>query len=142
MAALTGPRNTPRIGDDIHLYDFPIAANVCIYAGAIVSIDATLKQARPGRATVTDIAVGRAPKTYDNTGGPAAAFKIAVAGGIFRYNNSASGDLIAQADVGGTCYVVDDQTVAKTDNTGARPAAGKIIGVDADGVLVQIKHAS
>lgn len=141
MAALTQERNTPRMGDDIHPHDFPIAANVKIYAGAMVAIDATLKQARPARATATDKVVGRAPTTYDNTGGSAAGFTMAAEAGIFRYGNSSSSDAITQADVGNTCYVVDDQTVAKTDNSAARPAAGKIVAVDAYGVWVRLDHA-
>ena len=47
-------------------------------------------------------------------------------------------DLIAKADIGAICYVVDNQTVAKTDNSTARKAAGKIIDVDADGVWVEV----
>jgi hypothetical protein len=142
MAALTGERGTPRLGDDIHVYDFPIAANTKIFAGAIVCIDGTNKRAVPGAATATLKCVGRAPRTFDNTGGPAAAFRVPVESGIFRYNNSAAGDLIAQADVGNDCYIVDDQTVAKTSDTAARPVAGKIIDVDSVGVWVQLKHAS
>ena len=49
-----------------------------------------------------------------------------------------AGDLIAQADVGADCYIVDDQTVAKTNGTNTRSVAGKIIAVDADGVWVKI----
>jgi hypothetical protein len=140
MAALTAERNTPRLGADVNPYDFPIAANVKIFAGAMVAIDATNKRALPARATATDKVVGCARETYDNTGGARAAFRIRVFSGVFRFNNSSSGDAITQADVGGTCYVVDDQTVAKTDNSSARPAAGKIMDVDSIGVWVQVRH--
>lgn len=58
--------------------------------------------------------------------------------GIFQFANSASTNLIAKADIGATCYVVDNQTVAKTDNSSARAAAGKIIDVDAGGVWVEV----
>ena len=43
-----------------------------------------------------------------------------------------------QADVGADCYIVDDQTVAKTNGTNTRSVAGKIIAVDADGVWVKL----
>jgi hypothetical protein len=142
MAALTKARNTPRLGDDIHPYDFPIAANVKVFLGSIACIDGTNKRLVPGASTSTLKCVGRARDTYDNTGGPAAAFRCAVDSGVFRWDNSTSGDLITQADVGNICYVVDDHTVAKTDNSGARPAAGKVIDVDSVGVWVEMKHAS
>lgn len=141
MAALTKGRTTPRLGDDIHPYDFPIAANTKIWLGSIVCLDGTNKRAVPGAATSTLKCVGRARDTYDNLGGPAAAFRIAVDSGIFRYDNSLSGDLITQADVGNPCYLVDDHTVAKTDDSSARPVAGKIIDVDSVGVWVEMKHA-
>lgn len=142
MAALSAARNTPRLGADLNPYDFPITANVKIYAGAMVAVDATNKRAKPASATATEKVVGVVFDTYDNLSGAAAAFRIPVMSGIFRFNNSASGDLIAQADVGNDCYVVDDQTVAKTSDTDARPVAGKVIDVDSVGVWVQLKHAS
>jgi hypothetical protein len=142
MAALTKPRSTPRLGQDIAPYDFPIAANTRLWMGSIACIDGTNKRLVPGAATSTLKCVGRARDTYDNLGGAAAAFRCAVDSGIFRFDNSTSGDLITQADVGNDCYIVDDHTVAKTDNSAARPVAGKIIDVDSVGVWVEMKHAS
>jgi hypothetical protein len=58
--------------------------------------------------------------------------------GCFQFANSAAADLIAKSDIGATCYIADDQTVAKTDNSAARKAAGKVIDVDAGGVWVEV----
>ena len=44
---------------------------------------------------------------------------------------------VVQADLGKTCYIVDDETVAKTDGTATRSAAGKVVGLDSDGVWVE-----
>lgn len=41
------------------------------------------------------------------------------------------------ADIGSDCYIVDDQTVAKTNGTNTRSVAGKIMDVDAQGVWVR-----
>ncbi len=142
MAALTKPRSTPRLGQDIAPYDFPIAANTKVWLGSIACIDGTNKRMVPGSTATTLTCVGRSRDTYDNTGGAGAAFIACAESGIFRWDNSSAGDLIAQADVGNVCYIVDDHTVAKTDGTGTRSAAGKIIAVDAQGVWVQMKHAS
>jgi hypothetical protein len=57
------------------------------------------------------------------------------------FANSASGDLIAQTEVGSNVYVVDDQTVAKTSNSNARSIAGRVWKVDATkGVLVELSN--
>lgn len=58
--------------------------------------------------------------------------------GTFLFANSASGDAIAAADIGAWCYVVDNNTVAKTDDSGARPKAGKIMAVESAGVWVEV----
>lgn len=55
------------------------------------------------------------------------------------YANSASTDLIAAAQIGSDCFLVDDQTVAKTSATSTRSVAGRVWGVDSvKGVLVQV----
>ena len=46
-------------------------------------------------------------------------------------------DAVVQADLGKTCYIYDDETVAKTNGSSARSAAGKIVGIDSDGVWVE-----
>ena len=84
MAALTKPRSTPRLGDDIHPYDFPIAANTKVFLGSIGCIDGTNKRLVPGAATSTLKCVGRVRDTYDNTGGTAAAFQYTIDNEIFR----------------------------------------------------------
>lgn len=53
-----------------------------------------------------------------------------------------SSDAVTQADIGATVYVADNQTIAKTSNTDARPIAGKFMGFDTqytDYVWVEIE---
>lgn len=132
MAALTSPRNTKkRVGE---IFDFPIkAATVCIQGGLAV-LDAGL--AAPGRVAVGLIAVGLFVESA--TAVAAGDAKARVERGIFKFANSAAGDLIAQANVGADCYIVDDQTVALTNGGATRSRAGKVTAVDADGVWVQV----
>jgi hypothetical protein len=135
MAALTADRNTPsRAGKD---FSFPVAATTKIYAGAIVCVNAS-SLATKGVTGTGLKTVGVAQALADNSAGLASAINVDVRRGVFRFANSSAGDAIALADVGATCYVVDDQTVAKTDGTGTRSAAGTIRSVDADGVWVEI----
>ena len=61
--------------------------------------------------------------------------------GVYRFANSSGADAIAKADIGAKCFIVDDQTVAKTDGTGTRSPAGIIDGVDANGVWVRLDEA-
>ena len=49
-----------------------------------------------------------------------------------------TGDAITAAQIGSACYIVDDQTVAKTSDNGSRSRAGQVIDVDAQGVWVQV----
>lgn len=134
MAALTQDRNTPRAQGEIESYG--VAADAVIFGGALVVLNAGW--AEPGSTATGLVAVGRAEGKADNTGGANGDTSVRVQRGIFRFNNSAAGDAIAAADIGADCYIVDDQTVAKTDGTGTRSRAGKIVNVDALGVWVAI----
>lgn len=122
---------------------YPVAASVLIYEGAIVSIDAS-GNARPARSgTLTDRVVGRAIARADNSTGLAGAIRVEVdADSICCYVNSAGNDAIAATDIGRSCFVVDDQTLALTDGSGARPVAGKIHDVTSDGVWVDFRDGA
>lgn len=133
-AALTVDRDTPqRSGDSIVL---GVAAAKKIYAGALVARDAS-GYATPGAVATTLIGAGCAAEQADNSAGAAAAITVTVQKGVFRFANSTAGDLITTADIGNDCYIVDDQTVAKTNGTGTRSVAGKIYDVDSIGVWVR-----
>ncbi len=134
MTALAADRNTPtREGET---FNFPVATNIKIFGGAIVMLNAT-GYATKGATATGQICVGRAEDLADNTGGADGAKTVNVRAGVFKFANSAAGDLITIAEIGDNCYIVDDQTVAKTDGTATRSVAGKIVGVDSDGVWVR-----
>lgn len=131
---LTGSRNTPH--KDAELLPFPVAANAKIYGGAMVVADAT-GFAAPGSTSLTVKYIGRAEDNVDNTGGAAGAKTVFVRRKkVFKWAN-AVGDPVTQADVGNQVYIVDDFTVAKTNGTNTRSVAGKLLGVDPDGVWVE-----
>jgi len=129
MAALTKDRNTPFRALDLQI-DAPVAAAKKIFAGALVMLNAS-GDATPGAAATGQIPLGRARAQVDNSAGAAGDVTIEVESGVFRFANSAAADLIARAEIGDVCYIVDDQTVAKTDGTGSRSKAGLIVDVDA-----------
>lgn len=135
MTALTKDRNTARrVGED---FTFPVAAAVTCHAGAIAVLDAS-GNVKPAVTATGLICVGRFEDSANNAAGSAGDITAKVAPGTYQYANSAAADAITAAEIGDTCYLVDDQTVAKTDATGTRSAAGKIVGMDAAGVWVKM----
>lgn len=138
MVALTAERNTRMRTGDIRLE--PVAAAVKIWNGSLVMRNAAGLLTKGATATGC-IGVGRAEKTVDNSAGAAGAASVEYRTGIFLFANSAAGDLIVAADIGKPCFIVDDQTVAKTDGTASRSRAGIVDGVDAIGVWVRCDEA-
>jgi hypothetical protein len=131
MPSLTRPRNTTeRYGDCV---GFTVAPGVTIFQGALVALEAG--NAVPGKTALSLVAIGRAERvvTDDQTG----VSKVEVKRGTFRYENSST-DRIEHIHVGSDCYIVDDQTVAKTDGGGTRSRAGKVVDVELLGVWVKI----
>lgn len=135
MVALTDARVTLR--RDADTSNRAVAATKKIFEGSLVCLSAT-GFATPGAVATTLKADGIALKTVDNTAGADGAVFVEVRKGTFRFANSAAGDLITRADIGTTCYVVDDQTVAKTTGGATRSVAGTVVDVDAQGVWVKI----
>lgn len=135
--ALSADRDTPQ--RDGKRYSYPVLTGVKIYAGAIVVLDSS-GWAKPAVTATGLVAVGRASAQADNTLGQSGDINVAVDEGVFEYANSASGDAITKAEIGDTCYLVDDLTVAKTSGTNTRSIAGFIRDVDTDGVWVQFTN--
>lgn len=136
--ALTAARaQTDRLGDSTlpPLLKVKIAASAVCYQGGMAMLDGGY--AKPAATAVGKLIIGRFERTYNNSGGSAGAITGEVRRGVFKYNNSESGDLITQAQVGTICYAVDDQTVAKTSASATRSVAGVVIQVETDGVYVQ-----
>ena len=115
-----------------------MAAATRIWGGSIVCINAG-GYAVPGATSTTLKAVGVAEGRADNSAGVAGAIRVRCRKGPHRFANSAEADAIALTDVGSDCYIVDDQTVAKTNGTNTRSVAGKVFDVDADGVWVDFR---
>jgi len=131
---LSADRNTPtRDGD---LVAHPVKASSLIYAGALVALDAA-GWAQPGATATGLAAAGRAEERADNSAGANGDLDVTVRRGVFRWANAA-GDAVDRSHIGGTAYIVDDQTVSATDGGGAQSAAGQIIDVDSDGVWVDM----
>lgn len=136
MVALATNRNTPaRLGDN---RSGKLGANQTIFSGAILMRNASGHLIEGATATGS-FGVGRAEAPTSST--TAGVTDIEYKPGVFQYENSASADAIAAADIGTVCYIVDDQTVAKTSGTNTRSPAGIVEDVDARGVWVRFDEA-
>ncbi|MCY1289296.1 hypothetical protein D9M70_383830 [compost metagenome] len=132
MTALVRDRNTPLLVAGI--VPVPLAANAKVFAGAMVIANANGYGALGSTATGLTY-IGRAEEFVDNTGGANGAKSVPVRRlTAFKWANDGS---ITQAHFMKTAYIVDDQTVAATDGTGTRSPAGRIVGIEADGVWVE-----
>lgn len=129
---LTGPRKTQqKMGDD---EAFGVAAGAVIYQGALVVLDGGW--AEGGASGAGLVSVGVALSTVDNSSGSNGDAAVQIRKGIWKFDNDGT-DPVTISDIGSDCFVVDDHTVAKTDDTGARSVAGKITNLDAGGVWVK-----
>lgn len=135
--ALSANRNTDQMGVQDRRKVYPVKANAKIYQGALVALDAN-GFAIAGATATTLKGAGRAEQFVDATGLADGAVSVEVAEGIFKWLNSTAGDALAQADVGAAIFIVDDETVAKTNGGATRSKAGVVEQVDTDGVWVRI----
>ncbi|ROH88659.1 hypothetical protein ED208_12635 [Stagnimonas aquatica] len=130
MTALAQSRQTPeRLGN---ILSITMAAGAHGFLGGMAQVNAT-----GGGDAATATAANKTVGVFMADAGPGEAANVKK--GIFAFANSAGADEITKANIGATCYVVDDQTVAKTSDTNARPAAGKVFDVDEYGVWVDFR---
>jgi hypothetical protein len=133
---LSQDRNTLRRNGD--QMEPPVGAGAKIFGGSLVAINAA-GFAVPGATATTLKGAGVAEHRADNTGGANGAIRVRLSKQPARFANSAAADAITLAEIGTDCYIVDDQTVAKTNGTNTRSRAGKVFDVDADGVWVDFR---
>lgn len=132
---LTGDRDTKkrdgkRVGD-------PVAADTTIFAGALYALNAT-GNAVPAGTVGAGPARAVAVKRADNTDGDAGDIRVDGERGVFAFANSEGADEIERDHIGQVAWIVDDETVALTDDDAARQAAGLIVDVDEYGVWVEV----
>jgi hypothetical protein len=138
MTAALVARNTPlRAVDGMGkaAWNRPVNGGSILLAGTIGCLN-TEGNAVPATAAVSLICQGRVETTVDNTAGADAAVSVDIRPGVFKWANSAAGDQITKAEIGKLCWLVDNQTVAKTSNAEARSPAGVVVDVESDGVWV------
>lgn len=136
MAALTADRNTQELSGVER--EGLLGASQAIFIGALLMRNASGHLVKGATATGA-VGVGRAEERGASTAAGVTLQRYRP--GTYRFANSTAGDLIVTADIGAVCYIVDDQTVAKTSATSTRSPAGIVDGVDALGVWVRFDEA-
>ena len=111
------------------LLQIPAVSGVTMYAGNLVAIDATGK-ALLASDTAGLKAVGRLEQDVINASDYTGHAYASVRRGCFSFANSAAHPL-AQANLGATAYVEDEQTVAASSAHSFK--AGTFIGFDVNG---------
>lgn len=126
--ALSRPRNTPRREPEYR--DFVVPAGVTVHQGGLAVLDAAGALA-PGSTAVGLTALG----IFIDSAGPGET--VRTRRGCFSFSNSAT-DPIDATSIGKDVFIVDDETVAKTNGTNTRSVAGKCFAIDAQGVWVNV----
>lgn len=135
MTVLTADRDTPnRAGTH---FSFPAKGGVLFYVGAIAAIDTATGFLTKGASSTTLKGAGIVQEQIDNTAGTDGLVNVPLRRGLWRVANSAGADQLTLKDIGATAYIVDDQTVAKTDGTGTRSVAGIVRDIDPAGVWIE-----
>ena len=137
MANLTKDRNTRRGGGDNR--NLPVKASTILYAGAVIELDSTGHCIQATAATGKNYVGVNSDRTVDNSGGADGDETVQVTRGEWGFDNSAGGEALTVADIGSTCYLVDDHTVGKTDAGGTLSALGTVFDVRDGQVYVTIE---
>ena len=135
--ATTGNKATVQLADSASsVHGLLVKAASSINGGAIVATDATGFAVKGALSTTLKV-WGIAERPVDNATGANADKTVVARNGIFKFKNHGA-DLLAQLDLGNTCYMVDDETAAKTDGGATRSVLGKLVKFDSDGVFVSV----
>lgn len=110
---------------------YPVTAATTIKEGSLVSLVSGL--ALEAATATTHTTVGVAWRACDNSAGAGAAKFVEVDEGDFPFDNSSAADELTNADIGALVYVVNNNTVAKTNGTSTRSVAGRLVGFFSDG---------
>ena len=138
MSAATNVRDTKQRTGDV---DAALLTGITVYKGTLVVLDTATGYCKPAVTGTGLVALGiaiTAGPSVSTTGISSGVTKIPVRPGRWLLANSTASDAITNAERGLPCYIVDNQTVAKTDGTATRSVAGTVEEVVTAGVWVNI----
>jgi hypothetical protein len=141
MANITSPRD-PRAVRGTDNFHLPMAASLKLIRGCMVGRNASGYVVKM-ETGVACTALGECLQTVDNSSGAAGDKYVDVRAGVFNLHILGA-DTIVLADIDQfpPVYAFDDQTVAKTSNSGARPIMGRLLGIEGGMAQVQVGPSS
>jgi hypothetical protein len=111
-----------------------MAASTTIYQGSLVALNAA-GYAIAGATATTLTAAGMATETVVNAG-LAGAASVPVQRGVFGFASDGS---LTVANIGKVVYIVDDQTIAATNGTSTRSAAGTLVDFNSTDAIAWVR---
>lgn len=136
MSSILNQAERQTLRRDLGLFNVPVKAGAVIVAGLAAAVDAT-GYAVPVTAATGLTYLGRYEDSVDNsTGGNGDVYVLVRNACAFQFDNSTT-DPVTQASFGKLCYLADGQTVAKTAASNTLSAAGRVVGIDENGVWVE-----
>lgn len=121
---------------EVGLLHVPVKAGAKVLAGYIAVVDATGHAVTATAATGLTY-LGRYEDSADNTSGSDGDIQVLVrTHDAFHYSNSST-DPVTQASFGKACYIENSESVAETDAGGTLSLAGRVVGIDENGVWIE-----
>ncbi|ENV33926.1 hypothetical protein [Acinetobacter gerneri] len=121
---------------ELGLIGVPVKAGAVLLAGFAAVVDES-GYAVAASASAKLTYLGRYEEAVDNTsGGNGDVYVLVRTDSAFQFENSAT-DPVTQASFGKVCYLQDGETVAATDGMGKLSKAGRVVGIDENGVWVE-----
>jgi hypothetical protein len=132
MANITEPRDPARRAPDSDFHD-PVAASLKLIKGAMYGLDASGNAIKMETGAAISHVRGEVIATVDNSSGDAGDKKVRGRGGMFTFHVTGTLD---RTDIGNVVYALDDQTVSRDSDEGARPIMGLLLDITAAGKAV------
>ncbi len=144
--ALTKAKKTVRSAGGGLLSAGVAAGAVCFQGGLAILAAGFARAGRVGQggdaaAQAADAATYRAAGVFQTsvTGGAGNGdVRVDIQEGRWLFKNGGGGDALTVADRGRRCFVIDDETVGKTNPNSTRAIAGAVVDVDDTGVMVDV----
>ncbi len=139
MAFLAADRDTKERASEFAQYHHVLAKDSTqFYKGQLVGID--LDDGKLMGVTAGDLTIRVVGRCEENVlTGSSNTKRVKCKSGIFIYASGTSGEALTVANRGDVAFVVDDQTVGASGNSGANAIAGEVYDVDSYGVHVAIR---
>lgn len=110
----------------------PVAASTTIYQGALVCVNSS-GYLVPAANNTTYECMGVAAESADNSSGSNGDLTVTV---DFNHVERFTGSGITQADVGKSCYVIDDETVGDDAAASKNVHVGTVVQLEATNVVL------